>query len=132
MVKDGYKVFFPIPRPEQTNRKYHIEYADGKNSIEEVVVFDETQKQADEREIQEREEKFKMQFFYTSLGYVRRSVTMKDGSKKDFLTDILPMLVIGVPILVYSKELEQTRVSVTDVFINECKQQLFKDFYGEE
>lgn len=53
MVKDGYKEFFSVPRPEQTNRKYHIEYVEGKNSIEEMIVFDETQEEADEREQQE-------------------------------------------------------------------------------
>jgi hypothetical protein len=132
MVKDGYKEFFPVPRPEQTNRKYHIEYVEGKNSIEEMIVFDETQEEADEREAREKEEEFNRQFFLTSLGYVRRTVTMKDDSKKSFLTDILPMLVEGVPVLVYTRELEQSKVLVTTDFINECKQQLLKDFYGEE
>lgn len=132
MVKDGYKEFFPVPRPEQTNRKYHIEYVEGKSSIEEMIVFDETQEQADEREAREREEEFNRQFFLTSLGYVRRTVTMKDDSKKSFLTDILPMLVEGVPVLVYTRELEQSKVLVTTEFIDECKQRLLKDFYGEE
>ena len=86
-----------------------------------------------EEQKQAREEKeFNQQFFRTSLGYVRRTVTMKDGSTKDFLTDILPLLVVGVPVLVYSRELEQTRIQATEPFINECKQQLFIDFYGEE
>lgn len=80
----------------------------------------------------EADAEFNKQFFKTSLGYVRRSVTMKDGSTKDFLTDILPMLVVGVPILVYSRDLEQTRIQVTESFINECKQQLFVDFYGDQ
>ena len=80
----------------------------------------------------EKEAEFNHQFFHTTLGYVRRNVTMKDGSVKSFLTDILPMLVVGVPILVYDRELNQTRVQVTEVFINECKQQLYKDFYGNE
>ena len=86
-----------------------------------------------EEEKQAREDaEFNRQFFNTTLGYVRRNVTMKDGSVKSFLTDILPMLVVGVPVLVYDRELNQTRVQVTEVFINECKQQLYKDFYGEE
>lgn len=80
----------------------------------------------------EEEAEFNKQFFYTTLGYVRRQVTMKDGSKKSFLTDILPLLVVGVPVLVYDRELNQTRVQVTEAFINECKQQLLVDFYGEE
>lgn len=57
MVKDGYKEFFPIPRPEQTNRKYHIEYVEGKDSIEEIIVFDETQEQANEREAKAEEDR---------------------------------------------------------------------------
>lgn len=86
-----------------------------------------------EEEKQAREDaEFNKQFFNTSLGYVRRAVTMKDGSKKDFLTDILPLLVAGVPILVYTRQLEQSKVLVTDLFINECKQQLLIDFYGGE
>lgn len=86
-----------------------------------------------EEDKQAREdEEFNRQFFPTTLGYVRRQVTMKDGSHQNFLTDILPLLVVGVPVLVYSRELVQTRVQVTEVFINECKQQLFKDFYGAE
>ena len=80
----------------------------------------------------EEDDEFNRQFFNTTLGYVRRQVTMKDGSKKDFLTDILPLLVVGVPVLVYSRELEQTRIQVTETFINECKQQLFVDFYGDD
>lgn len=86
----------------------------------------------------EREERFNSQFFSTSLGYIRRRVTMQDGSIKDFLTDILPLLQAGVPILVYSEpdfdtdnDPAQSKVTVTDDFINECKQQLLKDFYGE-
>lgn len=80
----------------------------------------------------EEDAEFNRQFFNTTLGYVRRAVTMKDGSTKSFLTDILPMLVVGVPVLVYTRDLVQTRVQVTEAFINECKQQLFRDFYGDQ
>lgn len=79
-------------------------------------------------------EQFNKEFFNTSLGYVRRSVMMKDGSSKDFLTDIVPLLQVGVQIITYSlngTELTQnTGVTVTEQFITECKQQLFNDFYG--
>mgnify|MGYP004664302943 CR=1 FL=1 len=79
-------------------------------------------------------EQFNKEFFNTSLGYVRRKVTMKDGSSKDFLTDIVPLLQAGVQIITYSlngTELTQnTGVTVTEQFITECKQQLFNDFYG--
>lgn len=79
-------------------------------------------------------EQFNKEFFNTSLGYIRRSVMMKDGSSKDFLTDIVPLLQVGVQIITYSlngTELTQnTGVTVTEQFITECKQQLFNDFYG--
>lgn len=97
------------------------------------IIDNGTAREKTEEEKQAEEDaEFNRQFFPTTLGYVRRSVTMKDGSKKSFLTDILPLLVVGVPVLVYSRELEQTRVQVTEAFINECKQQLFVDFYGGE
>ena len=84
-----------------------------------------------EREEEEKKEaEFNREFFNTSLGYVRRKVTMKDGSVKDFLSDILPLLAVGVPVLTYTKELVQNKVIVTEQFINECKQQMLKDFYG--
>lgn len=104
---------------------------DIKVNPEKYIIDDGVIREKTEEEKQAEEEKeFNEQFFRTSLGYVRRTVTMKDGSTKDFLTDILPLLVVGVPVLVYSRELEQTRIQATEPFINECKQQLFVDFYG--
>ena len=86
---------------------------------------------SEEQIAERREEQFNKEFFNTSLGYVKRKVTMKDGTTKDFLTDILPLLQSGIPVLTYSKELEQIKSLVTDEFIEECKKQLMKDFYGE-
>ncbi len=84
-----------------------------------------------DKQKKEREDKeFNSQFFNTSLGYVRRKVSMQDGTTRDFLSDILPLLEVGVPILSYSRELEQTKAQVTEDFLNECKQQLLTDFYG--
>lgn len=104
---------------------------DIKVNPEKYIIDDGVIREKTEEEKQAEEEKeFNEQFFRTSLGYVRRTVTMKDGSTKDFLTDILPLLVVGVPVLVYSRELKQTRIQATEPFINECKQQLFVDFYG--
>ena len=97
-----------------------------------VFENDSVREKTEQEKEAEQEAEFNKQFFNTTLGYVRRAVTMKDGSVKSFLTDILPMLVVGVPVLVYDRELNQTRVQVTEVFINECKQRLYKDFYGEE
>lgn len=85
-----------------------------------------------QEEKQEQEEKeFNRKFFNTSLGYVSRDVHMKNGTVKDFLTDILPLLKVGIPVLVYTRELVQSKVPATQQFIDECGQQLIADFYGE-
>ena len=85
-----------------------------------------------EAEKQEQEEQeFNRKFFNTSLGYVSRDVHMKNGTVKDFLTDILPLLKVGIPVLVYTRQQEQSKVPATQQFIDECGQQLIADFYGE-
>lgn len=93
----------------------------------------------EEEELKAKEDAFNKAFFKTSLGYIRREVSMLDGTKKTFLTDMLPQLVAGFPILAYEKPdfteavdiLDyQKQVFVTDEFINECKNQLIIDFYG--
>ena len=86
----------------------------------------------EEKQKQEEEIEFNRKFFNTSLGYVSRDVHMKNGVVKDFLTDILPMLQVGIPVLTYTRELEQSKVLVTEEFLNECKNQLITDFYGED
>lgn len=91
-------------------------------------------------QIEAREKTFSEEFFNTSLGYVRRKVTMQDGSIKDFLSDILPLLQVGVPIITYNKpdfETSDTPTQnvnqiVTEDFINECKRQMLADFYGAQ
>lgn len=91
-----------------------------------------------------REAKFNKEFFNTSLGYIRRSVTMADGSHKDFLSDLLPAISMSVQastpvnILVYDRppfdrdidnwEDYQHKVLVTPQFIQECFIQLSNDF----
>ena len=83
-------------------------------------------------EIQQKQmEKFAINFFNTSLGYVSRKVHMKDGSVKDFLSDILPILQVDVPIITYNLDgTQNVGVLVTTQFIEECKQQVLLDFYG--
>lgn len=84
-----------------------------------------------EEEIEEQKhQQFLKDFFNTSLGYIRRKVSMKTGETKDFLADILPILQVGIPILTYTIDGEQNKVLVTEEFIDECKQQVIKDFYG--
>lgn len=97
---------------------------------------------------QTREELFKSKFFQTSLGWIRRKVSMKDGSTKDFLSDLLMQIKIGIdagqeiPIVTYNTPLftqeltEEYLVSLqankaaTPEFIQECLAQLVNDFYG--
>ena len=58
---------------------------------------------------------------------------MKDGSIKDFLSDILPLIQVGVPIITYNIDgTQNVNVLVTEEFIGECKQQVLIDFYGAQ
>ena len=98
----------------------------------------------EEEKARERESEFNKAFFNTSLGYIRRSVTMADGSKKDFLSDLMPTIKMGlesgipVNILSYDKppfdrDIEdwteyQHKVVATPQFIQECFTQLSNDF----
>ena len=70
-------------------------------------------------------------FFNTSLGYVKREVTMADGSHKDFLSDMAAGITAGTPILTYDRELNQSVQIVNDEFKLECVEQAKKDFYGD-
>jgi hypothetical protein len=97
-----------------------------------------------EEKAAQRQADFEKAFFNTSLGYVRRSVTMADGSHKDFLSDLLPVISMGVQagqavnILTYDEppfdhDIEdwteyQHQVIVTAEFIQECFRQLSNDF----
>ena len=90
-----------------------------------------TQAEVDDIRRQKEENEFNKQFFNTSLGYVKRKYTNKTGEVKDFLSDALPLLQAGVQVLTYTRELQQNKVTATEQFINECKQQVLIDFYGE-
>jgi hypothetical protein len=118
-----------IEKWEETQDEYVL---DG----EEYVLKDEYW---ETEQIQARQEAFNKAFFSTSLGYIRREVSMLDGSAKTFLTDMLPLLVVGLPILAYNEpdftqEVDmvnyQKQVVVTEQFLAECKNQLIIDFYG--
>jgi len=93
---------------------------------------------------QERIAEFNKEFFNTSLGYIRRSVNMKDGSHKDFLSDLLPTITMAVnmgqevKVIAYnqpdfSHEVidwteYQHNETVTAQFIQECLLQQSADF----
>lgn len=108
-------------------------------------VVDNTEEYAQEQ-IQAKQNQFNQEFFLTSLGYIRRKVSMSTGETKDFLSDLLPVISMGiqsgqtVPIITYSlpdfsKELTteyleslQTVKNVTAQFVQECFLQLSNDF----
>ena len=98
----------------------------------------------DDDYVKEREEQFDKDFFSTSLGYVRRKVSMATGEIKDFLSDLLPTISMGVQmgqpvtIITYNKpdftqEITdwtalQNIQTVTANFVQECFLQLSNDF----
>ena len=63
--------------------------------------------------------------------YIRRSVYIEGTNEvKNFLSDILPLLEVGVPIITYNADKTQNRdIFVTESFLKECKQQMLTDFY---
>lgn len=97
---------------------------------------------------EQRRNEFNEQFFQTSLGYIRRKVTMANGEIKHFLTDLLPSISLGIslhqPVSVicytepnFNKDVEdwkqyQEVKQATPEFVQECLLQLNKDFIGEE
>lgn len=122
--------FYNLDKTEETQEEYIL---DG----EEYVLKNEAW---EEKQTKVRKEEFRNQFFSTSLGWIRRKVTMKDGSVKDFLTDIIPLLQVGIPVITYNEpdftkdELPSQNIGkvVTEEFLQECKMQVLKDFYGED
>ena len=102
----------------------------------------------DEEKANERKIKFNKDFFNTSLGYVRRKVNMATGETKDFLSDLLPTISMGlqmgqpVTIITYSEpdftldivdwENLQMLRPVTAEFVQECFLQLSNDFRPAE
>ena len=93
---------------------------------------------------EKREAEFNANFFPTSLGYIKRQVTMQNGVTKDFITDLIPLMmdIPGVPVIVYgkpdfTKEVTeemllglQQFVKSTPELIKECREQAIIDFYG--
>ena len=91
-----------------------------------------------------RKAQFNKDFFKTSLGYIRRKVSMATGETKDFLSDLLPTISMGVlmdkqiQIIAYKEpdfttdeidwvELQEYKTA-TPEFVNECFTQLSNDF----
>lgn len=96
----------------------------------------------------EFKETFEEQFFETSLGWIRRNVTMADGSVKSFLTDLLLPIKAGlelgqtVTVITYNTpdytqeytdeyiiSLQEKKEAAAD-FVYECLLRLTADFGG--
>ena len=129
---------------EETSTAY---YALAENEIMQdgkpIVDLDYEKKKAEARENQ-----FKNEFFQTSLGWIRRKVNMKDGSVKDFLSDLLLPIKAGLELgqkvviityktpdftIDYDEEYIislQERKEATAGFIQECLMQTVADFGG--
>lgn len=93
----------------------------------------------EEEKRQEYELNWNINFFETSLGWVRRKVMVQaTGETRDFLYDMKPNLSVGDPIITYDKPdfvetfepIQHRDRIVTEQFLNECKMQIAKDFYG--
>lgn len=128
------KEFYNLDKVEYTEDEYVL---DG----DEYVLKDEAW---EEKQAQARKEVFTKDFFQTSLGYVRRKVSMATGETKDFLSDLLPTISMGVQmgqpvsIITYKEpdfttdEIDwvalQEVKTVTAQFVQECFLQLSNDF----
>ena len=95
-----------------------------------------------------RKKEFEKSFFFTSLGWIKRKVNMKDGTQKDFLTDLLTSIKIGlelgnnIEIITYKtpnfdSDLTETEIIslqekkfATQEFVAECLERLVLDFTG--
>lgn len=122
---------------------YYISCADGYliyDAEKDDIIINPNYK---DQEKQKKIDDFNKSFFNTSLGYIRRKVTMKDGSHKDFLSDLLPTITIAfnmgqeVTVIAYNMpdfenlrpiEEYQHNETVTAQFIQDCFLQLSSDF----
>lgn len=138
LIDDGYKVF--IEAQKEIGKSYKLTYEDtGTQIIETATEIP----QPDPAVI--REQQFNKDFFQTTLGYIRRKVTMDNGDTKDFLSDLLPSIAIAVNlgqsvnVLAYDKPEDfsheitdwtvyQHAEAATTQFIQECFAQLQNDF----
>lgn len=98
----------------------------------------------EQEKAQKRQVKFETEFFETSLGWIRRKVTMKDGSIKDFLSDLLPSIMEGLrlnipPTIItytepdFTQEITdwteyQVKKEATQQFAQDCLLQISDDF----
>ena len=139
--KEGYHTAWrialrPIPVPEtEEGEEPEPEYEEYIEAYYEADPEPEDPEEKKRREEQQRRDYWYINFFQTSLGWVRKKATMKDGSVDNFLTDDLPLLAIAfekgaeAKVIVYAtpdftQEIDilalQSYVDVTPQFIMEC------------
>lgn len=90
MKADGYKLFVEAERPV-TNRRYHIEYNETEDEIQEVIVYDETQEEADEREEIEEHERIQA-LFMTRSDFFDGTIKAFGADSDELLTSIQAVL----------------------------------------
>lgn len=136
-----------ILKPYTENEKMNFIVEENHNKGYEIKETEESLQAwgyTEEEIIAEREEQFERDFFLTSLGYIRRKVTMATGETKDFLSDLLPTISMAIQIgqevkvIAYDKpdftqeiidwEQYQHNEVVTAQFVQECFMQLSSDF----
>ena len=135
------------PYTQEQRIKFIVENNHKKGyTIKETHISLQALADTEEEIIEAKREQFNKDFFLTSLGYIRRKVTMQTGETKDFLSDLLPVISLGVSngqvvnIITYKepdftqKEVDWTTLQEVKVatveFINECFARLSSDFTG--
>ena len=104
----------------------------------------------EQEEAEKRRVQFYLDFFQTSLGFIRRKPILANGTEDDFLNNDLPLLAIGLmtganPVLPiayqlpdftheltqeYMESLQIKNQPITQQFIAECSAVKMKDFTG--
>ena len=135
------------PYTQEQRIKFIVENNHKKGyTIKETHISLQALADTEEEIIEAKREQFNKDFFLTSLGYIRRKVTMQTGETKDFLSDLLPVISLGVSngqvvnIITYKEPdftqkevnwttLQEVKVATVE-FINECFARLSSDFTG--
>ena len=102
MIEDGWKLYVPTERPV-TNRMFHIEYEEDEDSIAEVVVFDETQEEADAREARQEAERIAM--LHLTRGDVFRGLLQAKGVTRAQIRALIEAMPDETPEQQFAKEM---------------------------
>jgi hypothetical protein len=140
MFQYGFKPFIRAKLEE--NKTYYFSYKGYDEYVQEIAT--EIPGPTPEEIAEWRRQNFHEEFFPTSLGYVRRTVTKANGNQADFLFDYLPSIQIAVskgityPLVLYEEPdftqpvddwtVYQHRLPATEQFIIDCLNQIANDF----